>query len=212
MVISFINIVSAIVHSKFSYQDDYYRKRLIDKYETIESLIGNLEKGKYAEKSTRKKIIFRNEFDFGLTTKEFVQKMGRPTYVVKNDNIEGHSIFLYKVVMGEIKTRCEVHFLNNSFFMANYSFRNISDEDIKWFFNIIHEKYLDPGTNRYSTMVISDRDENIILLNQQDYSFSISYSNWKNDEITQLKKIVEKLEIERLLKKEEKNTELKNFL
>lgn len=87
-------------------------------------------------------ICFRGIIDFGMH-KDRVKKLisMKPIFVFENSDIPDHIVYIFKWKIGGYKTKAELHFLNESFFMGVYIFENYSEKDYENIKNILFEKY-----------------------------------------------------------------------
>lgn len=125
---------------------------------------------------TNEIIKFRGIVEFGTLEKNVEKLVGKPIFYFRNQKLKNHSIFFYKLQIGDFKINVEFHFYRKIFLMGVHSFCNTRAE---WgkdkIEKIIFEKY---GINKTESTIdklsIVDKHRNSITINDE-LSYSITY-------------------------------------
>ncbi len=153
-----------------SAKSTYYQSRLnrIDSWEKLYILVFNENKFIL---NTEQSVLFYN-IPFGVSQKVIVQKFGNPRHKLDNDSkIKGHEVYFYKFNFYGIVAKCEVHFINKTFFLASYFFNRTMDGVSKEVLDIIVQKYTkDDRFAHENAFQIEDQQKNkLIIENDVDY-------------------------------------------
>jgi hypothetical protein len=122
-------------------------------YYKRENIIGNLQDMKRILSSaaepenpnTEKEITINNIPLMEISVQKLKNKFGNPSHVLKNDNVEGHTVLFYKDSVSYYRFLIQYHFINNKFFFAGNKISSmavLSDSDKQKITNRISEKYL----------------------------------------------------------------------
>ena len=181
----FMSIVSSAFRRIFSFTtigkeeklraSSYYRSRLsrISSWEKLYAIYTIRQESDF--NSTRD-IGFRN-VPFGSKSKQVRRLLGEPRHIINNTSaIQGHMVFFYKYNFAGILTKCEVHFLNDTFFLSTYAFYRTLDGKSTEVKEVLFSKYLDPKVkvDFDATLRINDQKGNSILL-EKDVELMITY-------------------------------------
>ncbi len=152
----------------------YYRTRL-NRISSWESLSGLLNKKSETDLNTSEIIKFR-EVPFGSSISQLKKFLGKPKFEMKNNPlIKGHLVLFYKFHIDGISTKCEVHFIDNYFFMATYTFESISDGSNPVVESALFMKYLGLKSQYFiNKLRLSDSNGNILLIDRS-VELNISY-------------------------------------
>jgi hypothetical protein len=124
--------------------------------------------------------IFRG-IKFGSSPEEAMKIFGEPRYVSENSGISSLVAF-YKEEMSNHRVITQLHFMDNEFFYACYTFRNETEVERKAVKKILFEKYskLNGDTaERYDHLI--DTAGNIITVHDS-VNFNIVYL-WGNEKV-----------------------------
>ena len=128
---------------------------------------------------TNVEISLTRNSRFGCTLKEIKSKFRKPFSHLKNITPLHAEIYLYKLLIGNHKVKCQLHFFDGKLFMYRYIFPYQDNERIDEIINIIHEKYL-PGVINYSRQNIIDPNNNCLHIDD-NLDLIISYLSLDSD-------------------------------
>lgn len=93
--------------------------------------------------TTSKKITFR-DIPFLENEKNVISLFGKPRYIMENPYPPlPVKVIFYKEEIENIPVITQMHFFENKFFYAGYSFRRWTTKDLSFFKEIIFNKYTD---------------------------------------------------------------------
>lgn len=126
---------------------------------------------------------------FGADTRAVLSKYGKPVFVLNESKL---TIFVYKMKFNGMKTRCEIHFYNNTVFLINYHYSQLTATEKNCIIKTISDKYINQGMDddiRNSKII--DRNNNILYINDILEGINITYlgnkeSVWHRDLITEI--------------------------
>lgn len=156
-----------------SYSTYYYRTRLnrISSWEKINELNSNTKDDFL---TTTERIEFRN-IPFGSTKKFVLKHLGTPRYeMIDKEFIDGHLILFYKFKMVGISIKCELHFIDNYFFLATYTFNCCSEGKNENVESILLTKYLGLKYDYQTNIKIIDKNKNTLIM-ERGVELNVSY-------------------------------------
>ncbi len=168
-------------YNKYAYYKYYYNKyayytNLFHKYTSLKTFLENIfNNTESIEKYHTSEIIKFNGIDFGVSKKEIKKKFGKPVFKWNNRRIVNHSLFVYKMYIGNYKTNVEFHFYNKVFFAGKYVFSNaLSEGDRKKIEKIIFEKYKVNKAEliQDKLMIVNKQLNSIIIQNEINYTLT----------------------------------------
>lgn len=170
------SILKYIVHLKIKYKfnkyypKDYFFNRLVLKTFNI-SKYTNVHKSKKGLSSDTD-ITFDNDINFGDSPFSIWRKLGNSSFKYERKGDYRHKILLYKLYIGNYKTKIEYHFFNKQLFFITYTFPDLNDySKLK---NMIKNKYLDDTNINLEDHKIMDRNNNILYLDTS-MEFTLNY-------------------------------------
>lgn len=167
------------IQNKSYYPRDYYYNKLLNKYNNVESYLSLTRLHDKQALLTDKVISFSDHHDFKANKKKyFKKKYGKPNYSIVNVFPFGNiKIMFYRIKIGGLKTKLELHFFQNTLFMYNYTFSYLKNESEKnQIFNVLKEKYMiDKEKNlALDNCYIKDKNNTVIVLTNS-VDFTINY-------------------------------------
>jgi hypothetical protein len=128
---------------------------------------------------TNVEIGLSRNLKFGCTIKEIKAKFREPSDHLKNITSLNAEIYLYKMLIGNHKVKCQLHFFEGKLFMYKYVFHYLGNDGINEIINIIQEKYL-PDVEIYSKQNIIDPNNNCLNIDE-GIDLTISYLSLDSD-------------------------------
>ena len=125
-------------------------------------------------------VIFR-DLHFGASPRQASPLLGEPRYVVESSGISSR-IFFYKESISNHRIITQLHFLNEEFFYACYSFRHTTPAETASIRKLLFEKYSKMNgdtAEKYDHMI--DSDNNVIRV-YDNVNFNIVYL-WGNNKV-----------------------------
>lgn len=194
-------------NSLFHYDREWYYYTLYSQYDYLERLSRSvlLAKEKVHSDVT---IGFGINLDFGLSSNQIIEKLGRPYFKYKKKEVKNYSIYFYKKRIYKHRINLEIHLINDVFFLGVYIFNRQSEE----FNNIVTElclKYkIDPLSFKFDEHQIADSKMNIIDLDIKS-NLVIAYIDSSNDHIASFHR---KLNLNKEVIERNKNVEKIKFI
>lgn len=123
----------------------------------------------------------------GADTKKVIAKYGKPVFIMTENKL---TIFVYRLKFNGLKTRCEIHFYNNTVFLINYHYSKLSDTEKGYILQSITDKYISRNTDIRDSKII-DNKNNIAYINDILEGINITYlssreSAWYRELITEV--------------------------
>jgi hypothetical protein len=122
---------------------------------------------------TNLEICLSRNLKFGCSIKEIKTKFREPSNHLRNITPLNAEIYLYKMLIGNHKVKCQLHFFDGKLFMYRYIFPYLENERMNEIINVIHEKYL-PDVINYSMQNIIDPNNNCLHIDDNT-DLTISY-------------------------------------
>ena len=119
---------------------------------------------------TNTKIKFR-EIEFGTARAEVVKILGSPRYKIINQKYSGaHQVLFYKFEMGGFRTVTQLHFLNNFFFYASYTFKDLNKTSLAKVEEVLNSKYFgNKDGKELSGLAVADTENNRLFVTKGLY-------------------------------------------
>jgi hypothetical protein len=152
----------------YSSKEEYYKS--LFREADMKSLYVLLDKNLHPPVIANPAIKFR-DIEFGAALSDVLKKLGSPRYKINNSQgIETHQVFFYKFKMGGYRTVAQLHFLNNFFFYANYTFKDLNNANLKKIEEVLENKYFNTVEgNGLGDQVVADTDNNRLFVNKGLY-------------------------------------------
>jgi hypothetical protein len=122
---------------------------------------------------TNVEICLSRSLRFGCTIKEIKGKFREPSNHLKKITPLNAEIYLYKMLIGNHKVKCQLHLFDGKLFMYKYIFPYLENDRMNEIINVIQEKYLPEVTN-YSRQNIIDPNNNCLHIDDST-DLTISY-------------------------------------
>lgn len=120
-------------------------------------------------------FYLRKGLHFGQSAQDVLAKWGKPEHKVKLRKGVDIEIFMYRLKVGGMKTKCEIHFIDNRLYHFCYRFRRPEQEQKKRIYNIVEFKYLtgaEVGLKNGS--VVEDKNGNWLSV-EDKFDFVVNY-------------------------------------
>lgn len=99
--------------------------------------------GSDASSYTTKQIFkAKGNIDFGSSKESVIKSWGRPSYSAYSQHVYKHQVLLYRTMIGGLKAKYELHFLNDKLFSFSLKFSYLSIEQQETLMNAAGYKYL----------------------------------------------------------------------
>jgi len=160
-------------------QADYFDTiNIIDSHLSIISKL--LEIPLEHEIDIRTKTEFKPyDIEFGISQKKMLRICGRPNHKIDNElRLSGCKVFFYKKRIGDIKLSTQLHFFQDSLFLAKTEFSGRSSNEVlkEKIFNLTLKKYVETEKHLFEeTLRLEDYKNNILLMDMKNVCPSITY-------------------------------------
>ena len=194
-----------ISHLKGNKYRNYYYKRLLSKYNDIDSYSSIYEN--YTTNNFLKadvEICFSGLFKFNSNIKDIKKKLYYSNYRLLNNRFLNLEILSFKMLIGSRKVKCQMHFYEKKLFLYNYTFTNLKKHEESEIFNIVLKKYVCDIIN-YREQNIIDSFNNCIQINS-DFQLSINYFSRDCDFSRKIASLLQEKENQRIRENMEYNT------
>lgn len=160
--------------SRRTYYSGYYYK-ILNKYENVSFFFNliNIQSARSNVK-TERVIKFNNRLDFNLTQDQVKKIMGKPVLISYNSEVKMHVIYLYKLRLGDLKTKAEIHFYNGRMFLGVYLFDRYTWSELQKVDKVLKEKYSTDSASSLTESVVIDPLGNSVFI-KEDAIYSINY-------------------------------------
>lgn len=157
----------------YQYNDRKYQDKLCSKYNSPYTYLSifNLHNN-YFNINTDVKIAYDSNIDFGSSTRDVKRSINLPYIKVKSNRIPNCEILYYKLLVGKIKTKLEMHFIDDELFFFNYQYTTISRNTKHEILKLISTKY--NSGNELNTNIISDNEGNFIYVDDK-FDLTVNY-------------------------------------
>jgi hypothetical protein len=210
-VASFLSIFKLPVNRMVSYKSHYYQTRLnrIDSWEKLYKLSSDSE---VVTLTNDKKITFF-DIPFGVSLSTITKRFGEPRFILNNTSkIKNHVVYFYKFNFYGVKARCEIHFMNKTFFLASYFFSRSIEDSSKEILMTISQKYLDRNEFEFdnSFQLVDSKGDKLIF--EKDVDYIITYFSGDKSMYQTIENKIKEVETVRLSSKKTRQTVLKRAL
>ena len=149
-------------YKNYSSKADYYQNLIRE--DTVQRLESLFRRQDSALTDPNLSIEFRG-IPFNSTDRYVLDKMGKARHVYDNHTrIPTHKILFFKSKLHNFKTVSQVHFLENRFFLAKYSFRCANHRDVECVLQVLKQKYFSPQLFGDNISAVKDLFGNALLV------------------------------------------------
>lgn len=124
-------------------------------------------------------ISYKNKIKFGCTLDFATKTLSDKKYYIHKNKALNTTIVYFRMLFGNHRIKCQMHFFNNSMFFFSYNFTEISRSDITEILKVLQEKYLF-GFNIFNITNVIDSNNNCINI-ENNVVFSINYVSLNNN-------------------------------
>lgn len=190
----------------------YYCSTRMHRVSSLEKLQDLLAKKENSCFTARQSIQFRN-IPFGASPREVAKLIGNPRYKIVDHNLlDEHVVYFYKITQGGIKTKFQLHFISNTFFMASYGFDLGNKESVEEIESALLLKYMGIPFHEFDKeLCISDSSGNSIIL-EKDFEFHVIYLCGKEEVHRKIVGAVEKSVGKKNLKLAQKRVAIQSMI
>ena len=150
-------------------REDYYQNLFTDR--SISSLLHWVSLKEEAVCNPHIQLAFRG-IHFGASKKDMHKKLGKPRFIIQNPQLAQHEVFFYRFSINRLHSIAALHFLENEFFMASHTFKQISTKN--------YQRVLEALTSKYGVMLtdcetaVKDPQNHLVSVNPGLY-LSVRY-------------------------------------
>jgi hypothetical protein len=150
---------SGYAYNSYDNREGYYQNLLTER--SAESLLHWLGQKNQAVLNPRVAVNFRNA-EFQRSPQEIRRQLGKPRFAITNALVANHEIYFYRFRVTHLHSVVALHFLNQQFFMANHSFRQLTPQNHRQIVEVLTTKYglLPPP----ESIAVKDRGNNTVLI------------------------------------------------
>ena len=150
---------SSYAYNSYDNREGYYQNLLTER--SGEALLHWLGLKNQAVLNSRVAVNFRN-IDFQRSPQEVRRQLGKPRFIIANALVADHEVHFYRFRVTHLHSVVALHFLDQQFFMANHSFRQLTTQNHRQIVEVLTTKYglLPPP----ESMAIKDRGNNTVLI------------------------------------------------
>lgn len=158
----------------FRYSKEYYSTRIFHKYDRLEAYVALYQKCRTKERfNTTSGIRFLDGVRSGAGMKEVVSALPTVRHDILTNEALHIKVVFYKMVIGEYRVKCHIHFFDGKVFLCSYTFSYLKQGDPEKITATLQKKYL-PDVASYSGQVITDPDGNCIYV-EKGVELTINY-------------------------------------
>jgi len=165
-------------YDNYYYKDDYYKnyyyQRILNQYDNTNSYLSlykNQSNNVFLKTDTD--ICFSKTIKFNSSINEVKKELNKPNYHITSNKFNNVEILFYRILIGNHKVKCQMHFFAGKLFLYNYIFSYLQKNESNEIINIIQEKYI-PHVNDYSNQIIIDSNNNCLQINN-DVELTVNY-------------------------------------
>ena len=164
-------------YKKQYYKHSYYKAKTVQ-YKDISHYLSLYEKSK-DPKYTRAgmEICYSPDLKFGCSMQDVKNHLYKPNFHIQTN--KSTNIFFYRLLFGNYKVRCQMHFSNNELFHYNYCFSHNDSKANEEVIKIIKEKYA-IDSDSHTRGNIFDNNNNCIQIDD-DVVLKINYISLNSD-------------------------------
>lgn len=175
------------------YSKEYYYTRIFHKYDRLEAYLALYRKCRTQESfKTASVISFLDGLRSGAGIKEVVSMLPTVRHDILNNEALPVKVVFYKMLIGEYRVKCHIHFFDGKMFLCSYTFSNLKEGDPEKITATLQKKYL-PDVAGYSGQVIADPDGNCIYV-EKGVELSINYLSLQDGMSTEMQRFCEEQE------------------
>jgi hypothetical protein len=188
---SFFRNINPLKSSREDYSRKSYYRSYLSKYQDGKFYLTLIEeiKSKAEIKTNIDVKLIKDKKLKEINLTDIVREFGEPLHKVICKDLLGIQILLFKQSLGGYKTKLEFHFLNDILFFYSYTFSNIKNEEKNDIIQIIKQKYLNERSYDIVNNYIVDKENNMILLND-NIRFSIYYFCDNKLDLEQIQEVI----------------------
>lgn len=146
-------------YNDYDDREGYYQNLLTER--SGESLLYWSQLSSRAISNARVEVKFR-DIDFQCSPREVRKQLGKPRFVIVNPLVNNHEIHFYRFQMAHLHSVAALHFLDQQFFMASQTFRQLTAQNYQQIAEVLTAKYglLPPP----ESVAVRDRQNNTVLM------------------------------------------------
>ena len=150
---------SGYAYNSYDNREGYYQNLLTER--SGEALLHWLGLKDQAVLNPRVEVNFK-DINFQRSPLEVRRQLGKPRFVITNPLVADHEIHFYRFRVTHLHSVVALHFLDQQFFMANHSFRQLTAQNHQQIVEVLTTKYglLPPP----ESIAIKDRSSNTVLI------------------------------------------------
>ncbi len=150
---------SGYAYNSYDNREGYYQNLFTER--STEALLHWLELKNQAVLNPRVAVNFRS-IDFQCSPQEIRKQLGKPRFVIANALVADHEVYFYRLQVTHLHSVVALHFLDQQFFMANHSFRQLTTQNHQQVVEVLTTKYglLPPP----ESIAVKDRNNNTVLI------------------------------------------------
>lgn len=167
------NIIRSLPLINKTKRGNYHHKTLAI-YKDITSVCSLFSCEKLEVIDTEIPIRYNDNHDFGTNINKLKEKLGTPDYSLKKQvcSLE-FKILVYRMRLGGLNTRLELHFYEDSLFYYNYIFSHIKNKEKRKLKKLLKLKYLKSKSNLKNKVIVDQSNNKIKISN--NINFTINY-------------------------------------
>jgi hypothetical protein len=165
------------------------------------------------EVNIRTKTEFKPyDIEFGISQKKMLRICGKPNHKIDNElRLSGCKVYFFKKRIGGIKLSTQLHFFQDSLFLAKTEFSGrSSNEGLKEkIFNLTLKKYTETEKHLYKEILsLEDSKNNTLLMDMKNVYPSITYLSGDKETIGKVISLIREKKTERVSKEKLTTDEL----
>ncbi len=151
-------------YNDYDDREGYYQNLLTER--SGEVLLYWSQLSSRAIANARVEVGFR-DIDFRSSPRGVRRKLGKPRFVIVNPLVDNHEIHFYRFQMNHLHSVAALHFLDQRFFMASQTFRQLTAQNYQQIAEVLTTKYglLPPP----ESVAVKDRENNTVLMSDGLY-------------------------------------------
>lgn len=115
----------------------------------------------------------KSEFDLGSSRESILESWGEPAYYTTTKHLFKHDILLYRTLVGGLKAKYELHFVNDSLFSFSLKFSYLNAHQQENLINTLGYKYLKKRPLPSTPFKIFDQKNNMLSVERRsDLTFT----------------------------------------
>lgn len=176
----FTQSIIKLFSSSQNYQQFIYYSSLVCQYDDFESYLTLYKRSiNNGCIKTDIEICFSKLLTFGSSIKSVKKNLSKPNYHRQYNKFLNTEILFYRIMIGNHKVKCQMHFHKDKLFLYNYTFANTNENENYEIVNILEEKY---GTNlkNLAKQSIIDNNNNCVQIDD-NVELKINYFSLTSD-------------------------------